>query len=416
MECATWLRRAGWLGLFAISAVSSPGSRADEAAAPPSEPAAAPEAEPARPPRPPREAPPPRPPRRPFAVRLPAYRLDVRLAPVSKALDQQLELKGAGVVVEHVGPEGPAAKAGIKENDIILAVGDKPIKEPSDLMDAVDASEGKELSLKLMRSGKPQTVTVTPAKPPEGTILGLPDGRDIEIDVEYFEKTIREKLKKAGVDMRMQIIKPGKFLPEGAVWSFDHKREFPDDLSVTIRKQGKNPAEIEVKKGDKTWNVKDNELAQLPEGVREPIESLLGHGPMRFNIVTPGPPHDGPPPPRGPGGDEVGPPPRHPDGPPGGPDRPSPRGRRPPGPPRAGEPGDRPDGPPPPGGPDGPRARRPGQPGERDGERGPRGRGGIERRLEELSRDLNRMRERLEGLREGLRDEDEDEVEIEIKE
>ena len=41
-------------------------------------------------------------------------------------------------------------------------------------------------------------------------------------------------------------------------------------------------------------------------------------------------------------------------------------------------------------------------------ERGPRGRGGLDSRLDQLSRDLNRMREQLDGLREGLRGDTED--------
>lgn len=397
MRFATWLRRAGWLTALGLMGLGSAALRADDGAAGDEPAPPAKEAAPATP-EPPQagESPrPPRAPRHPIAVRMPKYRLDVHVMPVPKALDEQLGLKGEGVVVGHVSPEGPAGKAGIKEHDVVLAVGDKSLKDPSDLMDAVDASEGKELAIKLLRGGKPMTVTVTPGKREEGGAGGLDVGRlrldlrdigEIE-ELRDIERKIREKLKDAGVDLRMQFIQPGRFLPEGMARLGIQQREFPDDLNVTIRKQGKNPAEIEVKRGDKTWNVKENELAKLPEDVRDHVESLLGQHPMRLNIVTdgerrpPGPPHDGP---------------RHRG--PGGP------------PPRPGEHGDiGPDGPPP-GGPDGPpgppRARRPGEPGE-----GARGRAGLERRLEQLSRELERTREQLEGLRRGLRDDDDDDDE-----
>jgi hypothetical protein len=439
MQSVKWFRRAGWFAALGITMLTCGSLRADEGAADDQAPAAkeAPAADaapatkeapavkespatkqtpaaketPAVPARPPRQ---PRPPRHTFHMPLPKYRLDIQLSPVSKALDQQLELKGEGVVVDHVSPDGPAAKAGIKENDILLAVGDKPIKGPSGLMGTVDASEGKELSIKLLRAGKPMSVTVTPEKREELVFhteerrLNLGDIGEIEIkELRDIENTIREKLKDAGVDVRMQLIKPGRFLPEGAGWEFGKRPEFPEDLTVNIRKQGKNPAEIEVKKGDKTWTVKDNELAQLPGDVREHVESLLGHRPMRFNVVAPRLHMPGA---------EFTPPP----GPPGHPEPPGSGGP----PERRGGPGRRgPDGPPPPGeprveGPDGPHPGPPGEPGERGprarrpggpDERGPRGRGGLERRLEELSRDLSRMREQLEGLREGLREESKDE-------
>src|SRR4051812_42496410 len=79
------------------------------------------------------------------------YWLNIRVRAIPQALDAQLDLRGAGVLVEQVGEEGPAAKAGIKANDVLLALGDKPITKPADLESAV--AEGKELSLKLLRGG-----------------------------------------------------------------------------------------------------------------------------------------------------------------------------------------------------------------------------------------------------------------------
>jgi len=154
---------------------------------------------------------------------------------------------------------------------------------------------------------------------------------------------------------------------------------------------------VEVKKGDKNWTVKENELAELPPEVRGPVESLLGRGPMQFRVVgrgdrpqPPRPPQGGPGPGvPGRGDDEVGPPPPgHPEGP-GGPPRRAPRARRPGAPDAPGEPGA------------GPEERGP-------RERGPGGRDGLERRLEELSREMHRMREQIDGLRRGSRERDDD--------
>jgi serine protease Do len=96
-------------------------------------------------------------------VAMPKYGLAAQLAPVPAALDRRLELKGEGLLVQRVAPGGPADKAGIKPDDILLAVGDKPIKQYADVIGELDASEGKELSLKLLRGGKTNTVAVTPA-------------------------------------------------------------------------------------------------------------------------------------------------------------------------------------------------------------------------------------------------------------
>jgi S1-C subfamily serine protease len=60
-------------------------------------------------------------------------------------------------------PGGPAHKAGIKRGDILLAVGDKPIKQYGYAVEGLNASEGK-VSLKLLRGGKTITVAVTLTK------------------------------------------------------------------------------------------------------------------------------------------------------------------------------------------------------------------------------------------------------------
>ena len=150
---ATWRRRASWLAALALMGVAPVIARADDD--PPKDEKSPPKAESES-----RES------RKARVVRdaLTTYRLEVHVTPVPPPLNDQLDLKGEGAVVEHVSPDGPAGKAGIQRHDILLSVGDKPIKGPRDLSEAVNASEGKELTIKLLRGGKPQTVTVTPAK------------------------------------------------------------------------------------------------------------------------------------------------------------------------------------------------------------------------------------------------------------
>ena len=144
-------------------------STADEAAADEQAPAAK-EAAPAEGPTPPKEAAEPDEAKRTKKVAksqgrvlVPKYRLGVSFAPVPAALNEQLDLKGEGLLIERVGPDGPAHKAGVKRGDILLAVGDKPIKKYGDAVEGLNASAGK-ASLKLLRGGTKITVAVTLTK------------------------------------------------------------------------------------------------------------------------------------------------------------------------------------------------------------------------------------------------------------
>ncbi len=422
MHNATWLRRTSWLGAIGVALTSGSMILADDAApdekpAPAKDAAAAKEATPPQDPAAPKVPATAKDAKEPKAAKKvrqyyismagPKFRLGLHLSPVSPALNEQLDLKGEGLVVEHVLPEGPADKAGIKRNDILLAVGDTPIKSIPGLLEVESASEGKELSLKLLRGGKPITVNVTPTKH-EG---GAEAARSFKVDTEEIEHLIKEKLKQAGADVRMEFLKPGRIFPPGVFLGKGH--DFPDDLSVNIHKEGKAPASIDVKQGDNTWSVKEDSLDELPDNVRPHVEALLGHGPLPFTVRfgdgrrPPEPPgrgprpdgRDGPPDggPRadGPGGPD-GPPPI-PDGPPGGPEgrrRPGPEGRRGGGPAAGG-----PDGP---GGPPAERADRPIGSG-REHQTRDRARGALEHRLEELSGRMQEMRRHMDELREIIR-------------
>ena len=56
--------------------------------------------------------------------------------------------------------DGPAAKAGVQQNDVVLAIDDHQIASPEELQALANKSEGKELTLKLLRGSKTQTLQV----------------------------------------------------------------------------------------------------------------------------------------------------------------------------------------------------------------------------------------------------------------
>ena len=72
-----------------------------------------------------------------------------------------------GVVVVDVVRNSPAEKGGLKTCDLISSVGNKPVKNPSDVQLAVDAGQvGQALPLVVQRKGQEQQLSVTPAELP----------------------------------------------------------------------------------------------------------------------------------------------------------------------------------------------------------------------------------------------------------
>ncbi|KAB0265650.1 S1C family serine protease [Microvirga brassicacearum] len=96
--------------------------------------------------------------------------IGVQMQPVTKEIAEAIGLKEPkGALVAEAIKDGPAAKAGVKTGDTIVAVDGERIKEARDLSRRVaQVAPGKSLSLTLYRDGKERTVTLEVAGQPKG--------------------------------------------------------------------------------------------------------------------------------------------------------------------------------------------------------------------------------------------------------
>jgi hypothetical protein len=200
-------------------------------------------------------------------AQLSEYWIGTSIRPVDPTLAAQLGLEeGTGVTVNDVLADSPAAKAGMKSHDVIVAIDDQVIHGHADIFQAVDAKKGAEISVRLLRGGKEMTLAVKPEKRPAdaGNNLVPRDGEDA-----WFDFAPRM----GGNRFNMRFFGPG------FQWHRDEDQaKFPEGLSISIAKSGDGPAKVTVKRGDQTWEVDENELGELPDDVRPHVESLLGKG------------------------------------------------------------------------------------------------------------------------------------------
>ena len=80
--------------------------------------------------------------------------------------------------------------------------------------------------------------------------------------------------------MKFRFFHPGMVLPPGASIA----PALPDDMTVTIEKQGDKPAKIKAKQGDKSWEANEDSLDKLPPEVRQYAEHLLGLGVFELGV------------------------------------------------------------------------------------------------------------------------------------
>jgi len=74
---------------------------------------------------------------------------------------------GMGAYVGRVIPDAPAAKAGVKDGDVIVAIGDAPVRDPDDVIQIVQATPvGEKLALTVLRKGRREKISVEVAQRP----------------------------------------------------------------------------------------------------------------------------------------------------------------------------------------------------------------------------------------------------------
>src|SRR5262245_41617904 len=228
------------------------------------------------------------------------YWLGVQVATVPDLAKKQLAIDD-GLAVEEVTQDSPAAKAEIKRYDILVKAGDEPLQNITDLVKAVDASQGKEIIITIVRDGKRQTIKVAPDKRPKEAVETVrrtitAKSPELAAEIKQLEEALEKLKSKAGKEgFGFFFAKPAVVAPRVDVRLPDAKiseiiaksirtGEFPKDLSVQINKDGGQPAKIHVKRGDKEWDVTEEKLSELPGDVKQYIDQLLGKA-MTYRAV-----------------------------------------------------------------------------------------------------------------------------------
>jgi hypothetical protein len=98
--------------------------------------------------------------------KVPVTYLGVETSDVPRVVSEQLGLpRGFGLVVDYVVPDGPAAAAGVQQNDILKMLNDQILTEPDQLSKLIRSfSEGTTVTLTVLRKGKEEKVGVKLSK------------------------------------------------------------------------------------------------------------------------------------------------------------------------------------------------------------------------------------------------------------
>ena len=211
--------------------------------------------------------------------------LGVSAEETSEALAAQLSLeKGVGLTVNFVAPESPAAKAGLKKNDVLVKFGEQLLVHPSQLRKLVRTrQEGDAVRVTYYRSGKKESASVTlgKTKPPlgfdgegpwEGRMRELKQQlRDLPIQpkIEEHLRNLRESMGNLKVD-RQQAQETLKHSLVEAQKELQHALSQLPNVSDVLE-----PTKKALKEIEKSRILKDNNASVTIRSSGNSVKSLV---------------------------------------------------------------------------------------------------------------------------------------------
>jgi membrane-associated protease RseP (regulator of RpoE activity) len=175
---------------------------------------------------------------------LPARWIGVECYPIMGLARAQLKLPdGQGLGVAKVVESSPAAKAGMKEFDLILKVNDQPMGEVMQIFELLADEKVESLKIAALRGGEPITFTVAPEMRPDFTTPEVSAKNIEEIDrilkerFGIFEKQ-RAKIEKSRPQPSVTQILPEQtwpWVPQPWVAEFTAVRKQLDEMQRDLR-------------------------------------------------------------------------------------------------------------------------------------------------------------------------------------
>jgi serine protease Do len=164
----------------------------------------------------------------------------------------------AGVIVEEVAPDGPAAKAGIRKGDAIVEFDGERVRSARQLTRLVqETPAGRSVNAVLARDGQRTTVTVTPSDS---------DGFSFDFDnfdeVRDLAQNFRYRIAPRAAVPPARPIPPTPPPPPPGVWTFDGLLGRSSRLGVTLDSLSSQLAEyFGTKRGVLVTSVYDDSAA-----------------------------------------------------------------------------------------------------------------------------------------------------------
>jgi serine protease Do len=135
-------------------------------------------------------------------------RIGISTQSLTKQLADYFGVKDGGLLVTSVNENSPAAKAGLKAGDVIIAVDGEKVESSGDIARVINKKQDGEVALTVVRDRNPRTIRVTPEKAKDAPLIR--SGR-VSVNQNEIRNQIRDGIRRGVANG--QIVIPQIDLP-----------------------------------------------------------------------------------------------------------------------------------------------------------------------------------------------------------
>ena len=217
----------------------------------------------------------------PVVEKKPGFWIGLKCSPASDALREQLGIpKHRGLVVLEVVGASPAANAGLRRHDVLLRLGNTDLSAIDDLVQAIEATTGRETAIELIRRAKTIQSKVTPIRRPKKysevsteRLAKIDDERRKELVARFLN---HQEPKKGTRNFRMQFYGPGIVVPGTGV-----KHAFHGNLNIEVTRTNDGKVKVSLSKDGKVFKTVEGDLRNLPAEFHDALRQTLGWNHIR---------------------------------------------------------------------------------------------------------------------------------------
>ena len=202
--------------------------------------------------------------------------IGVTTGPASAALRAQLAIpRNQGIVVRGITPDSPAAKAGLRTNDLLLSVDETILSRPRDLSRLVGQTDRPQIAIEFLRRGRKEKVFVHPV--PRRDVSPQTENNSAPKEQRFFRNLIGQIAPiEAGAPDAVAKTNPPQQQTGPRLGGARLLSNLPNNFRIALQRNAGGSPRFIVEREGQRWEMDGSNFSEWGQALLPLAEGLLG--------------------------------------------------------------------------------------------------------------------------------------------